>query len=77
MDNQLSDLETRVDIEAGDAVVDEDDADFTPVTRVDRTRCIQHGHLVLQCEAAAWANLGFGVRRKFEGDPGLDQSGFT
>ena len=56
MDDQLSDLETRVDIEAGDAVVDEDDADFTPVTRVDRTRCIQHGHLVLQCEAAAWAN---------------------
>ena len=77
MDDQLRDLETRMDLEDGDAVIDEEHADLATVACVDRAWRIQHGHLVLQREAAARTNLGFGVRRKFEGDSGMDQSGFT
>ncbi len=54
-------------------VVDQDDANFAAIALIDGAGGVEHGDSVVEGEAAAGADLGFGVGGKFDGNACLDQ----
>ena len=69
----LSDTHSLFDGEGFGAEIDENHADFSPVSLVDGSGGIDHGDSVSDCETASRAELQFGGGREFEGETGVNQ----
>jgi len=67
--DHLGDAHAWGDIKGGAAVVDQDDFDFAAIAFVDGAGAIEDGEAVLEGEAAAGPDLGFGVGGEGDRNP--------